>query len=67
MIEDDYPTMTLDEFMKELRASVEAFKLEWLRHHNNPSAEGEGPEVWPLEMHSGDWWEAFITFDPQGG
>ncbi|MDE4297046.1 hypothetical protein PXK56_17815 [Phaeobacter gallaeciensis] len=56
--------MTLEEFISEKRAEVEAFKLRWLEAHH------KAPEMYPLEMpeeDSGLWDEQFHDFDPQGG
>lgn len=51
--------MTLDEFMVELRMTADVFQWQWLEHHKLD------PDVWPLDMDAGDWYETFMQFDPE--
>lgn len=46
--------MTLDEFKATLLEDIDAFVINHKKGHE------ENPEVWPLEMDEGDWFDQFL-------
>lgn len=54
--------MTLEEFVKETKNSLNAFEKDYLLNHSSY------PEEWPLEMEADNdrvWLEMFLTFEEE--
>jgi len=49
--------MTLDEFYKEQQGLLLGFKMAWQKAHHSR------PDMFPIEMESGEFDEAFYAFD----
>jgi hypothetical protein len=51
---------TLDEFIAEVKETLERFEEDWRKNHK------ENPEHYPLELNednAGLWWEFLMTFN----
>ncbi len=53
--------MTLDEFVKCLRASVDEFDANWRERNAKDGSD------YPMQMGEGDWWEQFMAYESLQG
>jgi hypothetical protein len=55
--ESEEQDVSLETFIAEMRKCVADFEAHWLAHR------AKEPDLWPMQMWRGDWFEQFIAFD----
>lgn len=55
--------MTLDEFIAEEHARIDAFKAMWVRNMAKDERTPDGDPIFPAEMEPGDWDSQLLMYD----
>lgn len=51
--------MKIEDFIAIVIDNTKSFRDYWLKEHEND------PDLWPVEMSEGDWWEQLAAYQPE--